>query len=364
MNPKKKIAIVFGGRSTEHEISLLSARNVIRSLDSSKYEAVLIGIDRSGKWHLSADSLALFHTDDARKIELQIEEKPVLLSQNANERSLIDVRTGETLSKIDVIFPVLHGLYGEDGSIQGLARLANLPCVGCGVLGSAIGMDKDIMKRLLRDAGVAVADFVTIRPHTRAQFSYEEISKTLGAELFLKPANLGSSVGVSRVKNAEEFEKALDYGFLYDPKVVVEEKITGREIECAVLGNEYPRCSIPGEVIPKDGFYSYENKYLDESGAELLIPAKLSKEETDRIQALAIETYQLLECEGLTRVDMFMQADGKLIINEVNTIPGFTGISMYPKLWEYSGLSNTDLVSQLIELAIESHKKRNALKIE
>jgi len=364
MDPRKKIAIVFGGRSTEHEISLLSAQNVIKSLDSSKYEAVLIGIDKSGEWHLSFDALSLFSSDDASKITLHIDDTPVLLSQNANERILVSGKTGETLSKIDVIFPVLHGLYGEDGSIQGLARLANIPCVGCSVLGSAIGMDKDIMKRLLRDADVAVADFVTIRPHTRDQFSYSAIEKNLGKELFLKPANLGSSVGVSRVDNAVDFEKALDYGFLYDPKVIVEEKITGREIECAVLGNEIPECSIPGEVIPKGGFYSYENKYLDESGAELLIPAQLTDEDQARIQALAIRTHQLLECEGLTRVDMFMQSDGKLIINEVNTIPGFTGISMYPKLWEYSGLSNVALVSKLIELAIASHEKRNALKID
>ncbi len=364
MDPKKKIAIVFGGRSTEHEISLLSAQNVIRSLDTSKYEAVLIGIDKSGKWHLNTDSLHLMHADDPSKIALAVDDNPVLLSQNAGEKSLIDVSTGQTLSRVDVIFPVLHGLYGEDGSIQGLARLANIPCVGCSVLGSAIGMDKDIMKRLLRDADVAVADFVTIRPHTRAQYSYEEISKKLGRELFLKPANLGSSVGVSRVDNAEAFEKALDYGFLYDPKVVVEEKIVGREIECAVMGNEEAVCSIPGEVIPRGGFYSYENKYLDEAGAELMIPAKLSPEDTARIQALALHTYQLLECEGMARVDMFMCADGKLIINEINTIPGFTGISMYPKLWEYSGVTNQALISRLIELAIESHEKRNTLKIE
>ncbi len=364
MNPKKKIAIVFGGRSTEHEISLLSAQNVIKSLDPSKYEAVLVGIDKAGKWHLNKDSLNLFHGDDASQVELHMEGAPVLLSQNAGDQSLVDAGSGKVLSTVDVIFPVLHGLYGEDGSIQGLARLANIPCVGCSVLGSAIGMDKDIMKRLLRDADVGIADFVTIRPHTRNLFSYAEISEKLGKELFLKPANLGSSVGVSRVDNAEGFEKALDYGFLYDPKVVVEEKITGREIECAVLGNEAPICSIPGEVIPRGGFYSYENKYLDEAGAELKIPAELTEEEVARIQDLAIRTYQLLECEGLTRVDLFMQADGGLIINEVNTIPGFTGISMYPKLWEYSGISNIDLVSRLIELAEESHEKRNALKIE
>jgi len=345
MKSKKKIAIVFGGRSTEHEISLLSAQNVIRSLDESKYEAVLIGIDKAGKWHLNEDSVQLMHADDPSKIGLNMDDNPVLLSQNADDKSLIDRATGKPLSKIDVIFPVLHGLYGEDGSIQGLARLANIPCVGCSVLSSAIGMDKDIMKRLLRDAGVAVADFVTIRPHTRDNYNYKEISEKLGTELFLKPANLGSSVGVSRIENAEEFSKALDYGFRYDPKVVVEEKITGREIECAVLGNENPICSIPGEVIPKGGFYSYENKYLDESGAELMIPAELSAEDTLRIQELALRTYKLLECEGMTRVDMFMCPDGKLVINEVNTIPGFTGISMYPKLWEYSGISNVALVS-------------------
>lgn len=361
---KKKIAVIFGGRSTEHEISLLSAQNVIKSLDTSRFEPILIGIDKSGKWHYNEDSLNLMHADDPSKIMMNTGQVEILLSQNSEEKALINRQTGTVLSHIDVIFPVLHGLYGEDGSVQGFAKLASIPCVGCNILGSAIGMDKDIMKRLLRDAGIRNAQFVTIRRHVRNKYDYATIADRLGKELFLKPANLGSSVGVSRVSNATEFEEGLNLAFQYDPKVIVEEKIVGREIECAVLGNENPICSVPGEVIPKDGFYSYENKYLDETGAELVIPAELSDAERESIQSFAIQTYKVMECEGMSRVDMFMQSDGTLVINEINTIPGFTGISMYPKLWAISGISNVELVSRLIDLAIDAHKKRNNLKIE
>ena len=360
---KIKVAVVFGGRSTEHEISLLSAQNVINSLDKNKYEALLIGIDKEGKWHYNEASMDLLNSDNAKEVTMGTYNNPIIISQNTNDKSLISVETHETISQIDVIFPVLHGTYGEDGSIQGFAKLANIPCVGCGILGSAVGMDKDIMKRILRDAGIGVAKWVTIR-NSLDGINLDNIIEELGQELFVKPANLGSSVGVSHTRNREELESAITKALQYDPKVIVEEKITGREIECAVLGNQSPKASLPGEIIPRDAFYSFENKYLDENGAQLKIPAELSDDEIEKVQKLSIECYTVLECRGLSRVDMFLQSNGELILNEINTIPGFTNISMYPKLWEYSGLSQEDLISELIELAIAEHSIQNKLLLK
>jgi D-alanine-D-alanine ligase len=362
MSKKKRIAILFGGRSTEHQISLLSAKNVIDALDKEKYEPVLIGIDKSGKWHLNEGAMKIINGDNPKLIALNNLHNPIMLSQNTDEHNMVGMDTMESVGKIDVIFPVLHGTYGEDGTIQGFAKLANLPCVGCGILGSAVGMDKDVTKRLLRDAGIKVADFVTLRKGYNDSMSYESIVEKLGNELFIKPANLGSSVGVSFSNDKESFTKALANALKYDPKVVVEEKLTGREVECAVLGNNAnPMASAIGEVIPKSSFYTFENKYIDEGGAVCDIPAKIDEETAKRIQVLAIEVYRLLECEGMTRVDMFLTPKGELYLNEVNNIPGFTKISMYPKLWEISGIPYTELITKLIEFAIESNENRNAL---
>ena len=360
---KIKVAILFGGRSPEHNISLLSAKNVIDAIDRDKFDPVLIGIDKTGKWHLNEGSIKLLNPDDANKITFNAPSNPVLLSQNTNEHSLISQTDHKEILQVDVVFPVLHGTYGEDGTIQGFAKLANLPCVGCGILGSAVGMDKDVAKRLLRDSGIEVSDFVTVRKGVNDDISYEDVSSKLGKELFIKPANLGSSVGVSFVSNAREFDNALSLAFEFDPKVIVEEKITGRELECAVLGNRYPEASAVGEVIPKSSFYSFESKYVDEDGAALEIPAKLDSDLVKRIQDLAIQTFIMLECNGMARVDMFMKDDGGLVINEINTIPGFTKISMYPKLWEISGLNYSALITRLIELAIESHEETNSLRL-
>ncbi len=359
---KTKVAIVFGGRSPEHQISLLSAQNVFKSLDKTKFQPVLLSIDKQGIWHLNEESLSLLHEGDADNISLAVIENPVLISQNTNEHRVLTSSGKEQLSEIDVLFPVLHGTYGEDGSVQGLAKLANLPCVGCGILGSAVGMDKDIMKHVLQSLGIPVAKWVTLRTETQTS-DYNKITEQLGTELFIKPANLGSSVGVSYTETEEQFHKAVTAGLKYDHKVIVEEKIVGREIECAVLGNENPDASIPGEVVPRDGFYSYENKYLDEKGAELHIPADLSNDQIAKVQALAKQTFINLECRGMTRVDMFLCENDKLIINEINTIPGFTNISMYPKLWEHSGLPQEALITRLIELAQEEHQKLNSLQL-
>lgn len=362
MDNKLKVAIVFGGRSPEHQISLLSAQNVFKSLNKNKFEPILIGIDKTGRWHYNKDSLSLLHKDDPKKIQLDNPSNSILLSQNTNEKLIISQESNEAITSVDVIFPVLHGTYGEDGSIQGLAKLANIPCIGCGILGSAVGMDKDIMKRILRDADINVSKGVTVR-NTSENIDYENIVSQLGNELFIKPANLGSSVGVSYTETKDNFFKALDNALLYDNKVIVEKKIIGREIECAVLGNTSPKASIPGEIVPKSGFYSFDNKYVDEEGAQLHIPADLNNQQIEAVQKLSVDVYTVLECRGMARVDMFLTEDNELIINEINTIPGFTNISMYPKLWEASGLNQTDLITELIELAIEQQQKTNNLKL-
>lgn len=359
---KIKVAVIFGGRSAEHKVSLRSAKNIIAALNQKKYTPVLIGIDNEGQWHFHGEAMQLLHADDPSKIEMKITEK-VWLSQNADEHSIINTG-GKMLSGLDVIFPVLHGTYGEDGAIQGFAKLANLPCVGPGILGSAVGMDKDVMKRLLRDAGIGIADFVTVKSLTRDRYSYKQLAQKFGSTLFIKPANMGSSVGISKVSQEEQFKPAIDLALQFDTKVIIEEQIIGREIECSVLGNDNPKVSIPGEVIPVDGFYSYERKYLDENGAALEIPARLSDSQVKTIQDIALHTYTCLELEGLSRVDVFLKEDDTIIVNEVNTLPGFTEISMYPSLWEHSGITQEDLIDELIQLAMQRHQKLNSLSVK
>jgi D-alanine-D-alanine ligase len=357
-----KVAVIFGGKSAEHKVSLRSAKNIVAALSRDKYEPVLIGIDNDGQWHYHGDAMQLLHSDDPSKIEMNA-VMPIILSQNSDHHSVVS-NTGEIINSIDVIFPVLHGTYGEDGAIQGFAKLANLPCVGPGILGSAVGMDKDVMKRLLRDAGIGIADFVTARSANRREFEYSNVSKRLGTTLFVKPANMGSSVGISKVVSESDFDKALDLAFQFDNKVIIEEQIVGREIECSVLGNEHPRVSIPGEIIPVDGFYSYERKYLDEHGAALEIPAKLTEAQIKSIQDIALQTYICLELEGMSRVDVFLKENDEIIVNEVNTLPGFTEISMYPSLWEHDGKTIEMLVDELIQLAIKKHTQLNSLSVK
>jgi D-alanine-D-alanine ligase len=291
-----------------------------------------------------------------------LNEEPVLLSQNFGEGSVIHQDTAKLLANVDVIFPVLHGPYGEDGTLQGFVKMAGLPCVGPGTLSSAVCMDKDIAKRLLKEAGIDIADFVTIRKSNKNKYSYNEIVEKLGNELFVKPANMGSSVGVSFADTKEKYEKALEEAFIYDDKVIVEEKIVGREIECAVLGNDFPKSSAPGEIIPTKSFYSYESKYIDGEDARLDVPANLPDELVEPIKEVAVKAYQCLECKGLSRVDMFLTSDNRMVINEINTLPGFTKISMYPKLWAYSGIPQTELVDQLIQLAIDEFEHQKKLE--
>jgi D-alanine-D-alanine ligase len=315
---KIKIGVLFGGKSAEHEVSVKSANNVVKALDKTKYQITPIKIGKNGRFEF------------------------------------------EILKNFDVIFPVLHGPFGEDGSMQGLLKLAGVPYVGAGVLGSAVGMDKDVMKKLLKEAGIPIGKFLTLR--SLKEMSFGEVKRKIGVPLFIKPANLGSSVGISKVKSENEWENALENAFQYDSKVVVEEYIKGREIECAVLGNENPVASIPGEVIVNSEFYSYETKYIDENGAKIQIPAKLPDMIIGKIKDLAVKTFKTLNCEGLGRVDFFLKENDDIFVNEINTLPGFTDISMYPKLWEASGVSVSKLIDTLIELAIERFKKEQKLK--
>lgn len=354
---KMNIAVLIGGKSSEHKISLLSGKNVVNAIDRSAFDVTIIYINAEGMWNFSDEnSVLLDNEDDANLVSFIGKQIPIYFSQNAGEHTLIEKATGNVLRKLDVLYPVLHGNYGEDGSVQGLARLANIPIVGCGILGSAMGMDKDITKKILRDEGIPVAPSLTARLGLNDTISYQTAKEKLGAELFIKPVTLGSSMGVSFVKNEEQYNKAMELAFSLDNKVLIEGKIVGREIECAVKGNIYPQASVIGEVIPKDEWYSYESKYIDPNGAAIAIPAKMTEAEVLKAQKVAIETYAALECRGLTRVDMFFTPDGNIYVNEVNTLPGFTKISMYPKLWEASGVGYQVLVSELITLAIEKHK--------
>lgn len=359
---KIRLGIIFGGKSAEHEVSLQSAKNIIAALDQEKYEIVLIGMDKKGRWYLNQASQFLLNDHNPRLIRLNKSNQEVALIPGEQSHQLFNLAEGRSLGKIDVIFPVLHGPYGEDGTIQGLLKLANIPFVGAGVLGSAVGMDKDVMKRLLRDAGLPIPRFLVCEQETREQLDFAELKRELGLPFFLKPANLGSSVGISKVKSAEDFKIALARARQFDNKIMIEEYIKGREIECSVLGNEQPIASLPGEILPQAEFYSYEAKYIDEQGALLDIPAQLPGDLVQKVQELAIKSFQVLCCRGMARVDFFLTEEDELIINEINTIPGFTRISMYPKLWEVSGLPYPDLIDRLIELALEQHAREQRLR--
>lgn len=368
---KLKILVLYGGRSGEHEISLRSAASVINSLDFERFDVVPVAIDKDGRWLLNDISLISNSSDS---LPIWKNAPRVVLPPNPNdseEGSLVRLETLEIGSKIDVVFPVMHGPLCEDGTIQGLLELANVPYVGSGVLASAVAMDKDVTKRLLRDAGLPVVPFIAIKKETWTRDRKEltaRIVNNFEFPIFIKPANLGSSVGVHKAKNPDELESCIDDAFSYDTKVLVERFVSAREIELAVLENpiagEKPLVSVPGEIIPTSShsFYSYEAKYLDENGAELVIPAQLTPEQTEHAQSLAQDVFTTLECEGMGRVDLFMDKEtGKFYVNEINTIPGFTSISMYPKLWEYSGINYSELLSRLIDLAIFRHQRKTQL---
>ncbi|WP_215845540.1 D-alanine--D-alanine ligase [Candidatus Pantoea bituminis] len=359
---KLRVGIVFGGKSAEHEVSLQSAKNILDAIDKTRFDVVMLGIDKQGRWHLNDASNFLLNAEDPASIALNRSTDNVALIPGQTQQQLIISHNSHPLSQVDVIFPIVHGTLGEDGSLQGLLRMASLPFVGSDVLGSAVSMDKDFTKRLLRDAGLQVAPWISVTQAQRAQLDVKAVIAQLGLPLFIKPANQGSSVGVSKVNRAEEFDEALELAFSFDRKVLIEQGIKGREIECAVLGNDHPQASPCGEVVVHDAFYSYDTKYISESGAQTVVPAEISPEISDAIRDVAISAFSALECCGMARVDVFLTENSEIIVNEVNTLPGFTNISMYPKLWQAAGVSYQDLITRLIELALERHQQASQLK--
>ena len=354
---RRRVAVLFGGRSAEHEISCISARSVIDALDPDRTEAVPIGIGRDGRWHLLPSPPAL-PSETGRMPEVTDDDGTAVELPGTGAREL--VAADGSRAPIDVVFPVLHGPFGEDGTVQGMLELAGVPYVGAGVLASALGMDKDAQKRLFLQAGLSVGPFETVHEtewHDDPR-AVEASAGALGFPVFTKPTTLGSSVGVAKVRSADELAAGLDEAFRYARTAIVEAAAEGaREIECAVLGNDDPVASVAGEIVPEGhDFYDYDAKYLDEHGARLVIPADLRADVLEEVQRLAVAAFRAIRCAGMARVDFFLFGDDELWVNEINTIPGFTSISMYPKLWEASGLSYPELVDRLLDLAVERHE--------
>jgi D-alanine-D-alanine ligase len=364
MNNKLRIAVVFGGRSGEHEVSLMSARSVLSALDPGKYEITQIGITKEGIW-LAGDNV--LEAMQAGKLSDGNQKQVVILPDQAHNR-LWEIRSHGSsmelnpLSKMDVIFPVLHGTFGEDGTLQGLLELADLAYVGAGVTGSSVGMDKGVFKDVMRSMGIPTAASVIVL-RSEVEKNLDDIIhrvETVGHyPLFVKPANLGSSVGITKCNNQADLGEGLLEAATYDRRILVEQGIDAREIEVSVLGNDEPQASVPGEVLPSREFYSYESKYLDGT-TELVIPAPLPPETADEIRRMAVTAFKAVDCAGMARVDFFVEkGTGRIYLNEINTIPGFTSISMYPKLWEASGLPYSKLVDRLVDLALERKADRD-----
>src|SRR6202795_3016690 len=364
MTPENKkrlrVGILFGGRSGEHEVSLASAASVIRGLDPDKYEAVPIGISKEGHWLVGTGAQKMLP-------EVLKGGQRVMMNADPTDAALVRLDGSGGGQRLDFVFPVIHGTFGEDGTIQGLLDLAGLPFVGSGVLGSAIGMDKDVAKRLLQVAKIPVVPWITVQRHewgANAEAIQNVIEDAFSYPVFVKPATLGSSVGMTKVHGREELAPAITLAAEFAMKILVEKSVTAREIEVSVLGNHEPKASIPGEIVPHREFYDYAAKYLEE-GTQLLIPAELKSAQVKKIQKLAVQAFRALELSGMARVDFFLEKEGgKIFLNEVNTIPGFTSISMYPKLWEASGIPFRELIDKLIELALEQHREKARTKYQ
>jgi D-alanine-D-alanine ligase len=338
--PKTRVAVVMGGRSSEHEVSMASARSVLEALDPARYEAVTVEIGRDGRWELGSGAQAALE-QDGRAVA---ETLPVPTSH-----------VPATLAEVDVVFPVLHGPFGEDGTVQGLLELANVPYVGAGVTASALCMDKDLFKSVLRDNGIPVTRSVTLRGRE------DQIENPFGYPVFVKPARLGSSIGITKARSEEELRAGVELAFQHDEKVLVEEFVGGVEIECSVLGNEEPIASIPGEIVANADWYDYSAKY-DEGGMDLVIPPRVPQEAIDRVQEVSVAAFRVTDCEGMARADCFVRDDGEVLVNELNTIPGFTSTSVYAKLFDASGIPYEELLDRLVQLAIERHHRRAKLR--
>jgi D-alanine-D-alanine ligase len=367
MAKKLRIGVIFGGRSGEHEVSIRSARSVIEALDTSKYDVVPIAITKTGNWLAPAVSAKLLPKGTQQRLSARVlgqSRGDVAVIGDPSRRGLARLESSAKAEAVDVVFPVLHGTFGEDGTIQGLLEMAALPFVGCGTLASACGMDKITMKALFREAGLVICKHTWL---LRSEFEQEpekvlrRVVKEIGFPAFVKPANLGSSVGVSKASDKKSLAQAIELAARYDRKIMVEEAVEGRELECAVIGNDDPRASLPGEyVIHEESarFLDYTEKYSSTGRVEFVVPARVSKAVTKRIQKMAVEAYKAIDASGLSRVDFFLKPEGQLLVNEINTLPGLTDVSGFPKMWEASGVPFSQIIDQLIELAIERHRER------
>jgi len=349
-----RLGIIFGGRSGEHEVSVVSAQHVIAAADRERFQVVPIGITRSGAWLTPQETEAILSRDEA------LYKKTLDTGSAAGEGLLARPQALEVLGQVDVVFPVMHGPYGEDGTLQGLLEMADVPYVGAGVAASAIGLDKALMKAIFAQAGLPVPDYRVVhgwRWESDRQTVTRELEAAMDYPWFVKPANGGSSVGITKVRSREDLAEAVRLALRYDPKLVVERAVQGREIECAVLGNDDPQTSPLGEIVYQREFYDYEAKYLDPS-TKLIAPAHVPPETAARIQAMAVQGYRAMDCAGMGRVDFFLLPDGAVYLDEINTIPGFTPISMFPRLWQLGGLSYGQLISRLVDLALERHEEK------
>jgi D-alanine-D-alanine ligase len=366
---KINIGVLYGGRSGEHDVSLCSAASVFSALDRNKYKVTAIGIDRDGRWYVQDEPEIIPDKDFGRKLALKRSGTWLVNHfEQKNKLRLYNIKNKNKEVVLDVVFPVLHGTFGEDGTLQGLLELAMVPYVGADVTGSAVGMDKDIAKRLLKEAGIPVVPSLTVSKQ-QWQDNQKLIIKSapdiLGLPLFVKPICTGSSVGVKKVKKKSLLADAMNFALQFDTRVMIEEAIDCREIECAVLGNDNPAASVLGEIIPQHEFYSYEAKYIDPEGAKMKIPSKINSSLAGKIRKAAVEGYMALGCSSMARVDFFLdKKTNKFYLNEINTLPGFTSISMYPKLWEATGLKYSDLLDKLIALALDRHKRKLEIKTE
>ena len=352
---KQTVALVFGGKSAEHDVSLISASTIYKGIDRTKFDVVLLGNDKEGKWFYNEDCLGL--SIDLVQQDYFSNAKQVYLQEKNSKGIIVDAETHTMLTCFDLVFPMIHGTFGEDGTLQGYLRFLGIPFAGSAVVASAICMDKEMTKRVLRDAGLPITRFIVLSYSDRKKMSFDCVVQELGLPIFVKPCNAGSSIGVSKVATEEDFRQALILAFSLDKKVLIEEAIQGKEIECAILGNEHPIPSILGEIVPLVDFYSYDVKYGNTDTVRMKIPAEITSKVSDEMRDIAIKAYQVTGCEGFARVDFFLKEDGCFLVNEINTLPGFTCQSMYPKLFEYAGISLTELLTSILMLAIAKYKR-------
>ncbi len=360
---KRKIGILFGGRSGEHEVSIQSALNIFEAIDRDKYIPFLIGVDKKGNFRFLQNSSFIKNKENPKTISIS-EEAPVVQPIKGENSTLCFFydENGSFAEEVDFIFPIIHGNGGEDGCLQGFLKWLQVPFAGASILGSAIGMDKDVTKRLLKEAQIEVCKFFTFSGEECLRGEFFKSAEELGFPIFVKPASTGSSLGITKVKNREELRKAVERALKFDRKVLLEEAVVGRELECAVLGNEEVFASCFGEIIPTHEFYSYDAKYIDPDGAKLIAPADIPPLIEEKMKSIAIKTFKVLECEGMARVDFFLTEDSRIFVNEINTLPGFTQISMYPRLWQLSGISYSELIDKLIELGFQRYEKEKKIQ--